>query len=381
MPFKRWKATRKRMSMICSIMSIRNCLKDSGNKRQAILHLWEGNRVKSLTQHATTEKSATMTMIQAINDALKIVLEEDETTLLLGEDIGKNGGVFRATDGLYEQFGENRVVDTPLSESGIVGTALGLSVNGFKPIAEMQFMGFIYPAFDQIMTHVSRLRMKTMGRYEAPLVIRAPYGAGIRAPEIHSDSAEALFTHIPGLKVVCPSGPEDAKGLLIQSVMDPDPVLFMEPMRSYRSVREDVAFQSYTVEIGKGNVIREGDDVTLIAWGAMVPVAEQASEQARKKGISCEVIDPRTLTPLDTVLIGSSVEKTGRAIIIHEAQAMGGFGNDIITTINDTAFLYLKAPVRRVTGFDVPAPFFALENHYLPTTERVVRCIEETVSF
>lgn len=337
--------------------------------------------MKSLTQHATTEKSATMTMIQAINDALKIVLEEDETTLLLGEDIGKNGGVFRATDGLYEQFGENRVVDTPLSESGIVGTALGLSVNGFKPIAEMQFMGFIYPAFDQIMTHVSRLRMKTMGRYEAPLVIRAPYGAGIRAPEIHSDSAEALFTHIPGLKVVCPSGPEDAKGLLIQSVMDPDPVLFMEPMRSYRSVREDVAFQSYTVEIGKGNVIREGDDVTLIAWGAMVPVAEQASEQARKKGISCEVIDPRTLTPLDTDLIGSSVEKTGRAIIIHEAQAMGGFGNDIITTINDTAFLYLKAPVKRVTGFDVPAPFFALENHYLPTTERVVRCIEETVSF
>lgn len=333
------------------------------------------------TQNTTVKKVTTMTMIQAINDALKTVLEEDETTLLLGEDIGKNGGVFRATDGLYEQFGGSRVVDTPLSESGIVGTALGLSVNGFKPIAEMQFMGFIYPAFDQIMTHVSRLRMKTMGHYEAPMVIRAPYGAGIRAPEIHSDSAEALFTHIPGLKVVCPSSPADAKGLLIQSVMDPDPVLFMEPMHSYRSVREDVAVQSYTVEIGKGKVIQEGDDVTLIAWGAMVTIAKQASEQAEKKGISCEVIDPRTLTPLDSDLIKASVEKTGRAIIIHEAQAMGGFGSDMVTTINDTAFLYLKAPVRRVTGFDVPAPFFALENHYLPTAERVVRCIEETVHF
>lgn len=333
------------------------------------------------TKNATETKQAKMTMIQAINAALENVLAEDETTLLLGEDIGKNGGVFRATDGLYEQFGDERVVDTPLSESGIVGTALGLSVNGFKPIVEMQFMGFIYPAFDQIMTHVSRLRMKTMGHYEAPLVIRAPYGAGIRAPEVHSDSAEALFTHIPGLKVVCPSSPSDAKGLLIQSVMDPDPVLFLEPMHNYRSVREDVEPQSYTIEFGKGRIVEEGDDITLIAWGAMVQIAMQASGRAKEKGITCEVIDPRTLNPLDYDIIQSSVEKTGRVVIIHEAQGMSGFGNDIVTAINDTAFLYLKAPIGRVTGFDIPVPFFALENHYLPTTERVLQRIEQTVRF
>jgi len=330
---------------------------------------------------ATASKQTKMTMIQAINDALKTVLTEDDTTLLLGEDIGKNGGVFRATEGLQEQFGEERVVDTPLSESGIVGTALGLSVNGFKPIAEMQFMGFIYPAFDQIMTHVSRIRMKTMGHYSAPMVIRAPYGAGIRAPEIHSDSAEALFTHIPGLKVVCPSSPTDAKGLLIQSVMDPDPVLFLEPMHNYRSTREDVDLDAYTIEFGKGKVIQEGEDITLIAWGAMVQVARQASNLAKKKGISVEVIDPRTLNPLDYDMIGKSVEKTGRVVIVHEAQGMSGFGNDIVTTIHDTAFLYLKAPIARVTGFDVPVPFFALEDHYLPTASRVLERIEQTIQF
>lgn len=330
---------------------------------------------------AVGKKQVKMTMIQAINDALETVLTDDETTILLGEDIGKNGGVFRATEGLLEQFGEDRVVDTPLSESGIIGTALGLSVNGFKPVAEMQFMGFIYPAFNQIMTHVSRLRMKTMGHYSAPMVVRAPYGAGIRAPEIHSDSVEALFTHIPGLKVVCPSSPHDAKGLLIQSVLDPDPVLFMEPMHSYRSTREDVTVDSYTIELGKGKIIEEGEDITLIAWGAMVQVAKQASDRAREKGISCEVIDPRTLNPLDYDLIAKSAAKTGRVVIVHEAQAMGGFGNDIITAVNDTAFLYLKAPIGRVTGFDVPVPFFALEEHYVPTAARVLQCIEQTVQF
>lgn len=330
---------------------------------------------------ASSGKQVNMTMIQAINDALKTVLTEDETTMLLGEDIGKNGGVFRATEGLQEQFGEDRVVDTPLAESGIIGTSLGLSVNGFKPIAEMQFMGFIYPAFDQIMTHVARIRMRTMGHYSAPLVIRAPYGAGIRAPEIHSDSTEALFTHIPGLKVVCPSSPSDAKGLLIQSVRDPDPVLFLEPMRSYRSSRGEVAEDAYTIELGKGKIVKEGEDITLIAWGAMVEVAIQAADVAKEKGISCDIIDPRTLNPLDGDMIQKSVEKTGRVVIIHEAQAMGGFGNDIVTAINDTAFLYLKAPIGRVTGFDVPVPFFALEEHYLPTKARVLQCIEQTVHF
>ncbi|WP_050980479.1 alpha-ketoacid dehydrogenase subunit beta [Alkalibacillus haloalkaliphilus] len=322
-----------------------------------------------------------MTMIQAINDGLKTMLELDEKTILLGEDIGKNGGVFRATEGLQEVFGEHRVVDTPLSESGIVGTSVGLAVNGFRPVAEMQFMGFIYPAYDQIMTHVSRLRMKTLGHYSAPMVIRAPYGAGIRAPEIHSDSAEALFTHMPGVKVVCPATPYDAKGLLIESIEDPDPVIFMEPMRSYRAKREDVPEGKYNVEIGKGNKVQEGTDITLIAWGAMVLVAEQAAKQAEEQGVSCEVIDLRTLYPLDRDLIAESVQKTGRAVIVHEAHGTGGLGNDILSVINDTSFLYLRSPIERVTGFDVPVPFFSLEDHYLPTAKRVLESIYKSVNF
>ncbi len=326
-------------------------------------------------------KTKQMTMIQAINDGLKTMLELDEKTILLGEDIGKNGGVFRATEGLQEVFGEHRVVDTPLSESGIVGTSVGLAVNGFRPVAEMQFMGFIYPAYDQIMTHVSRLRMKTLGHYSAPMVIRAPYGAGIRAPEIHSDSAEALFTHMPGVKVVCPATPYDAKGLLIESIEDPDPVIFMEPMRSYRAKREDVPEGKYNVEIGKGNKVQEGTDITLIAWGAMVLVAEQAAKQAEEQGVSCEVIDLRTLYPLDRDLIAESVQKTGRAVIVHEAHGTGGLGNDILSVINDTSFLYLRSPIERVTGFDVPVPFFSLEDHYLPTAKRVLESIYKSVNF
>ncbi|WP_343783779.1 alpha-ketoacid dehydrogenase subunit beta [Alkalibacillus silvisoli] len=322
-----------------------------------------------------------MTMIQAINDGLKTMLELDDTTILLGEDIGKNGGVFRATEGLQEIFGEERVVDTPLSESGIVGTSVGLAVNGFKPVVEMQFMGFIYPAYDQIMTHVSRLRMKTMGHYSAPMVIRAPYGAGIRAPEIHSDSAEALFTHMPGMKVICPATPYDAKGLLIEAIEDPDPVIFMEPMRSYRAQREEVPEGKYTVEIGKGATLQEGMDVTVIAWGAMVPVALKAAKQAEQKNINCEVLDLRTLYPLDRDLIAESVQKTGRAVIVHEAHGTGGLGNDLLSVINDTSFLYLRAPIERVTGFDVPVPFFALEEHYLPTAKRVLSSIEKAVHF
>ncbi|MFD2638713.1 alpha-ketoacid dehydrogenase subunit beta [Piscibacillus salipiscarius] len=328
-----------------------------------------------------TSKTNQLTLVQAVNDALKTMLEEDERTILLGEDIGKNGGVFRATEGLQEVFGEDRVVDTPLSESGIVGTSVGLAVNGFKPVAEMQFMGFIYPAYDQIMTHVSRIRMKTMGHFSVPMVIRAPYGAGIRAPEVHSDSAEALFTHMPGVKVVCPATPYDAKGLLIAAIEDPDPVIFMEPMRSYRAKREDVPEGKYTVEIGKGEKIGEGDDITIIAWGAMVPVAKQAAEQAGQKGITCDVLDLKTLYPLDRDLIAESVQKTGRCVIVHEAQSTGGLGNDLLSVINDTSFLYLRAPIERVTGFDVPVPFFALEDHQLPTPKRVLQSIEKAVHF
>lgn len=322
-----------------------------------------------------------MTLVQAVTDALRTKLTEDETTLVLGEDVGKNGGVFRATDGLQEEFGEDRIVDTPLSEAGIVGTSIGLAINGFKPIVEIQFLGFIYPAYEQIMTHVSRIRMRTMGRYSVPMVIRAPYGAGIRAPEIHSDSTEALFTSMPGLKVVCPATPYDAKGLLIAAIEDPDPVLFLESMRSYRSFKEVVPSESYTVEIGKARCVSEGTDVTLIAWGAMVQVAQKAATAAQERGISCEVLDLRTLYPLDRDTIAASVQKTGRAVIVHEAAAMGGLGNDLVTLINDTAFLYLRAPIARVTGFDVPVPLFALEDHYIPTPERVLATIQRTVEF
>ncbi|MDX1260958.1 alpha-ketoacid dehydrogenase subunit beta [Exiguobacterium sp. K1] len=322
-----------------------------------------------------------MTLVQAVTDALRTKLTDDETTLVLGEDVGKNGGVFRATDGLQEEFGEDRIIDTPLSEAGIVGTSIGLAVNGFKPIVEIQFLGFIYPAYEQIMTHVSRIRMRTMGRYGVPMVIRAPYGAGIRAPEIHSDSTEALFTSMPGLKVVCPSTPYDAKGLLIAAIEDPDPVLFLESMRSYRAFKEPVPSEAYTIEIGKANCITEGQDVTLITWGAMVQVAQKAATEAATRGISCEVIDLRTLYPLDRETISASVQKTGRAVIIHEAQATGGLGNDLLALINDTSFLYLRAPVARVTGFDVPVPLFALEDHYIPTPTRVLEAIQRTVDF
>jgi 2-oxoisovalerate dehydrogenase E1 component beta subunit len=322
-----------------------------------------------------------MTMVQAINNAMRTMLEEDERTLLLGEDIGKNGGVFRATEGLYEVFGDSRVIDTPLSEAGIIGTSIGLAVNGYRPVAEIQFLGFIYPAYEQIMTHVSRIRMRTMGHFTVPMVIRAPYGAGIRAPDIHSDSTEALFTHMPGLKVVCPSGPYDAKGLLIAAMEDPDPVLVLENMRSYRAQREEVPVGKYTVEIGKGKRVREGTDITIIAWGAMIAVAEKAADHMEKKEIRCEVIDLRTLYPIDREIIAESVQKTTRAVIVHEAHSTGGLGNDIISIINDTSFLYLRAPIERVTGFDVPVPLFALEDHYSPTVERVVEGIEKVLDF
>lgn len=323
----------------------------------------------------------TLTLVQAITDGLDTMMNEKQEVILLGEDIGKNGGVFRATDKLQEKYGENRVLDTPLSEAGFVGAGIGMAVNGFLPVIEIQFLGFIYPAYEQIVTHASRLRMRTMGHFTVPMVIRAPYGAGVRAPEIHCDSTEAVFTHMPGIKVVCPSNPYDAKGLLIAAIEDPDPVLYLEPMRLYRSLKGEVPDGKYTVEIGKANKLLEGEDVTLIAWGAMIPETLRAAEVAKSKGIKCDVIDLRSLFPIDKDMIAKSVQKTGRTVVVHEAHATGGLGNDIIAIINDTSFLYQKAPVERVTGFDVPVPYFGFEDHYLPTPERILYGIEKVMKF
>lgn len=326
-------------------------------------------------------KTNTLTLVQAIQDGLRTMLQEDERVVLLGEDIGKNGGVFRATDQLLEEFGDTRVIDTPLSEAGFVGAAIGMAANGLLPVVEIQFLGFIYPAYEQIMTHAARLRSRTLGHFTVPMVIRAPYGAGVRAPEIHCDSTEALFTHMPGIKVVCPSNPFDAKGLLIAAIEDPDPVLFLEPMRCYRSTKEIVPTEKYLIEIGKGQKVVEGEDVTIISWGAMVPVAIKAAEEMSKKQVSCEVIDLRTLYPLDEAMIAESVQKTGRTVIVQEAHATTSVGNDVLAIINDTSFLYQKAPVQRVTGFDVPVPYFSYEDFYLPTPERVIAAIDQVMMF
>lgn len=322
-----------------------------------------------------------LTMVQAVTDGMRVMMKEQENVIVLGEDVGQNGGVFRATDGLVAEFGDQRVIDTPLAESGIIGTSIGLAMNGFKPIAEMQFLGFIYPAFNQIMTHASRIRARTLGAFTVPMVIRAPFGAGVRAPEIHSDSVEALFTGMPGMKVVVPSNPYDAKGMLISAIEDPDPVLFLEPMRCYRSTKMDVPDGKYNVPLGKAARLQEGDDVTIFAYGAMIDVVTKAAKTAEEKGIKCDVIDLRTLYPLDKEMIAESVQKTGRAVIVHEAPGTGGLGETIMSLINDTSFLYMKAPVERVTGFDTPVPMFALEDHYLPSAERVVQAIEKVTQF
>ncbi|MDG5473050.1 alpha-ketoacid dehydrogenase subunit beta [Jeotgalibacillus sp. ET6] len=322
-----------------------------------------------------------LTLAGAINEALSVMLEEDERVLLLGEDIGQNGGVFRVTEGLKDAFGEDRVIDTPLSEAGFVGAAIGMAANGLKPVVEIQFLGFIYPAYEQLMTHAVRLRSRTMGHFTVPLVIRAPYGAGVRAPEIHCDSTESIFTHMPGLKVVCPSSPYDAKGLMIAAIEDPDPVLFLEPMRQYRSSAEEVPEGKYTVEIGKGKTMLEGEDVTIIAWGAMVSVSMKAAESLLQENVSCEVIDLRTLSPIDEDLIASSVQKTGRTVIVQESHPQSSVANDVLSIINDTSFLYQKAPAAKVSGFDMPVPYFGYEDFYLPTPERVVQAVMDVVNF
>ncbi|MFC7228835.1 alpha-ketoacid dehydrogenase subunit beta [Salinirubellus salinus] len=328
------------------------------------------------------QSTQNLTLVQAVRDGLYGEMERDDDVIVLGEDVGKNGGVFRATQGLYDEFGEKRVIDTPLAESGIVGTSVGMAAYGLKPVAEMQFMGFIYPAFDQIISHAARLRTRSRGRFSCPLVVRAPYGGGIRAPEHHSESKEAFFAHEPGLKVVIPSTPYDTKGLLASAIRDPDPVIFLEPKLIYRAFREEVPDETYTVPIGEAATRREGDDVSVFTWGAMTrPTMEAAEQLAENEGIECDVVDLRTLSPLDDEAILESFKKTGRAVVVHEAPKTGGLAGEITATIQEEALLYQEAPVKRVTGFDTPFPLYALEDYYLPEAARIADGIRETYEF
>ncbi len=322
-----------------------------------------------------------MTMVQAINDGLRTAMREDPRVIVMGEDVGRNGGVFRATEGLLEEFGEGRAIDTPLAESGILGSAVGMAVYGLRPVPEIQFMGFLYPAFDQLASQAARIRFRTMGRYACPLVVRTPYGGNVRSPELHSDSLEALCAHSAGLKVVTPADPYDAKGLLLAAIEDPDPVVFAEPLRLYRATREEVPEGHYTVPLGKAKVAREGRDVTVIAWGSLVPSALRAAEEAEGLGISCEVLDMRTLSPLDTDAIVASVERTHRAVVCQEAPRSAGLGAEIAARIGERAILSLDAPVVRVTGYDTPFPLPVVERSYVPSPARILAGIQEAHGF
>ncbi|MFQ3284458.1 alpha-ketoacid dehydrogenase subunit beta [Natronomonas sp.] len=326
----------------------------------------------------STRSTQSLTLVQAVRDGLKSEMERDDDVLVLGEDVGENGGVFRATEGLLDAFGEDRVIDTPLAESGIVGTAIGMAAYGFRPVPELQFSGFMYPAFDQIVSHAARLRTRSRGRFTCPMVVRAPYGGGIRAPEHHSESKETFYTHEPGLKVVVPSTPYDTKGLLAASIRDPDPVVFLEPKLIYRAFREDVPEESYTVELGEAAVRRDGDDLSVFTWGAMTRPTLEAAEAVAEDGIDCEVVDLRTLSPMDTDAIVESFKKTGRAVVVHEAPKTGGLAGEITATIQEEALYYQEAPINRVTGFDVPYPLYALEDYYLPEDMRIEDAIRET---
>ncbi len=322
-----------------------------------------------------------MTMIQAINDALKTAMREDPSVIVLGEDIGRNGGVFRATEGLYEEFGPDRAIDTPLAESGIVGASVGLAVYGLRPVPEIQFMGFLYPAIDQLASQAARIRFRTGGRLTCPLVVRVPYGGNVRSPELHSDSLEALLVQSQGIKVVTPSTPGDAKGLLLAAIADPDPVVFMEPLRLYRASREEVPEGRYTVPLGQARVARPGDDVTLITWGSLVPTALEAAGEAATRDISVEVLDLRTLSPMDIDSIRASVEKTHRAVVSHETPQTAGLGAEVSATIMEEALLSLEAPVVRVTGYDTPFPVPAVEQSYVPSARRMLEGIEQVLTF
>jgi 2-oxoisovalerate dehydrogenase E1 component beta subunit len=319
-------------------------------------------------------------IIQAVNDALRIEMRRDERVVVLGEDVGKFGGVFRATSGLYDEFGPERVIDTPLAEAGIVGTAIGMALYGLRPVPEIQFADFIYPAYDQIVNELAKFRYRSGGQYPAPVVIRTPYGGGIRGGHYHSQSPEAYFVHTPGLKVVIPSNPIDAKGLLLSAIRGEDPVIFMEPKRVYRASKGDVPEGDYTIPLGKAKILRPGNQVTVIAYGSMVHTVNEAVERVVAEGFDPEVIDLRTLLPLDQETVLESVKKTGRAVIVHEAPKTCGYGAELSALIMEKAFLWLEAPVLRVTGFDTPFPY-TLENEYLPSPDRVAAAIKQTVTF
>ena len=320
-------------------------------------------------------------MVEAVRLALARAMAEDESVLVLGEDVGRAGGVFRATDGLLDRFGEARVLDTPLSESLFAGLAVGLGAQGFRPVVEYQFMGFLYPAIDQLLNHAARLRTRTRGRLTCPIVIRAPYGGGIHAPEHHSESFEALFTHIPGLKVVIPGSPAQAYGLLLAAIRDPDPVLFLEPKRVYRAPKEAVADEGVALPLGQCFISRAGSDVTLVSWGAMLVESLAAAESLASEGVEAEVIEVATLTPLDSATILSSVEKTGRCVIVQEAPLTAGFGAEIAARLADRGLMHLLAPVRRIAGFDTVMPLPKLEHLYLPSAARIAGAVKSLLAY
>jgi pyruvate dehydrogenase E1 component subunit beta len=319
-------------------------------------------------------------IVEAIRDGLAFEMERDERVIVLGLDVGRLGGVFRATQGLLDRFGPERVVDTPLAEGGIIGSALGLAISGLIPVAEIQFLGFTHQAFHQIGPQLGRYRYRSRGRYHAQVTIRAPFGGGVRTPEFHPDAVEAQFVQAPGIKVVCPATPFDAKGLLLEAIRDPDPVLFLEPQRLYRKGREEVPDSDYTVPFGKARQVREGGDVTLIAWSAAVEMCLEAADELQREGISAGVLDLRTLVPLDVEGLVSEVSRTGRAVVVHEAPLSAGFGAEVVATLQEEAFYSLDAPIRRVTAWDTPYPPASLEGWYLPTIRRVVEAARKTAA-
>ncbi len=324
---------------------------------------------------------AMLNNIQAINDALMYEMGKDESVMVLGEDVGHEGGVFRATTGLQGKYGKARVVDTPLSENGIVGTSIGLALNGMKPVAEIQFSGFAYSAYEELIDHASRYRQRTLGRFHVPMVVRLPFGGGVKALEHHNESYEAIYIHDPGLKVVAPATPKDTKGLLISAIRDPDPVIFFEHKRLYRAFREGVPDGDFTVPIGKARIAQPGKDLTIVTWAAMVNVSLEAAKKLKDEGIEAEVIDLRTLKPLDEEAVLNSVKKTGRLIVVEEAHKMLGFGDYISATLNEKAILYLKGPIVRVAGYDIRYPLYKLEDQYLPDPARVMLAAREVMSY
>ena len=324
---------------------------------------------------------AEVALVEAVNMALARAMQEDENVVLLGEDVGANGGVFRATMGLEEKFGKQRVIDTPLAEPLIAGMSVGMSAMGLRPVFEMQFLGFVYSAIDQMISHAARLRNRTRGRLTCPLVLRAPFGGGIHAPEHHSESTEALFAHIPGLRVVIPSSPARAYGLLLAAIRDPDPVVFLEPKRIYRLVKQDVEDNGEALPLDTCFTLREGTDITLVTWGACVHETMQAAEQLDQAGVSAEVIDVATVKPLDMQTILESVEKTGRCVIIHEAARTGGVGSEIAAQLAEKGLMFLLAPVQRVTGYDTVMPLYRTEQHYMIGTSRIVDTVKQTMEF